>query len=71
MLPMIETITGVVSPILEFIRNIINFMPWEPEINYAVVAGIGGYFIGRIEYLSPWKIGLIAGGLIYIALMFI
>ncbi len=72
MLPIIETIMNFITPILEFVRNIINFMPWEPEINYAIVAGTAGYFIGRsVEYLEPWKLMILFGTLIYVALMFI
>jgi len=71
MLPIIESITNIITPILTVIRTLINIMPWKPEINYAIVAGIGGYFVGRVEYIQPWKIGIIVGALIYIALMFI
>jgi len=72
MIPIIETIIGYITPVLTIIRNVINYLPWEPEINYIVVAGVGGYFVGKSsEYLSPLKIGLIMGALIFVILMFI
>ena len=72
MIPIIETIINFITPILVIIRNVINYLPWEPEINYIVVAGVGGYFVGKSsEYLSPLKIGLIMGALIFVILMFI
>ena len=72
MLPIMETIINFITPVLEVIRNLINTLPWAPEINYAIVAGAGGYLIGRsVEYLEPWKIMIMFGVIIYIALMFI
>jgi len=72
MIPIIETIINFLTPILTVIRNLINVLPWEPEINYAVVAGISGFFLGKSsEYLSPLKIGIIGGLLLYVILMFI
>jgi len=72
MLPLVETIINFITPVLTIIRNLINYLPWEPEINYAVVALIGGYFLGKSsEYLSPLKIGIIVGALIFVVLMFV
>jgi len=72
MIPIIETIINFITPILVIIRNVINYLPWEPEINYIVVAAIGGFFLGKSsEYLSPLKIGIIGGLLLYVILMFI
>lgn len=72
MLPIVETITNFITPVLAIIRNAINYLPWEPEINYIVIAAIGGYFISRAsEFMQPWKIGLLGGALIYVILMFI
>ena len=71
MLPIVETIIGYITPVLTIIRNLINVLPWEPEINYIIASGVGGYFIGKSsEYLSPLKIGLIVGALIFVVLMF-
>ena len=72
MIPIIETIINFITPIIEAIRGFINFLPWEPEINYAIIAGAGGYLIGRsVEYLEPWKLMIMFGVIIYMALMFI
>ena len=73
MIPFIETIITFITPIIEAVRGFINFLPWEPEINYAVVAGAGGYLLGRssAEFMTPIKLGLIIAALIYIALMFV
>jgi len=72
MIPIFETIMNVVTPILETLRGFINIMPWEPEVNYAIIAGISGFFLGKSsDYLSPIKIGIIGGALIYVILMFI
>ena len=72
MIPIVETIINFITPILDVIRNLINVLPWAPEVNYAIVAGGAGYLIGRsVEYLEPWKIMIMFGVLIYISLMFI
>ncbi len=72
MIPIFETVINFITPILETIRGFINFLPWAPEINYVVVAGVGGYFIGRsVDYLEPWKLMIMFGAIIYLMLMFI
>ena len=73
MLPFVETIITFITPIVDGIRGFINFLPWAQEINYAVVAGACGYLLGRSssELMTPLKLGLIFGILIYVILMFV
>jgi len=67
-----DKVTAAVTPVIDFVRQFIDKMPFGQVMNYIIVSFIAGYLFARASYyMEPWKIGLLGGALVLITLLFV